>query len=211
MVKLLTRGWLGASGQYYATAEDAQASLAARKLVKQKVASLVLSSVIKPLEKTSEGIRIEFTAAVWFEIVRLLEQDWSIAFQIPPRKWEEIIAGAYHNAGFDEITLTPRSNDFGRDVIAVKHGVGAIRVLGSMKAYGPDHLVPREHVHEMLGVVTADPGASKGIISTTSDFAPRLLDDQNLKRYVPYKLELMNGSSLQKWLSELVIMKKRQF
>src|SRR5262245_2470381 len=37
---------------------------------------------------------------------------------------EQIIAGAYKSAGFDKVTLTPRSSDFGRDGIAVKHGIG---------------------------------------------------------------------------------------
>ena len=59
----------------------------------------------------------------WFEIVKLLKADPSLAFQIPPRKWEEIIAGAYKKAGFEEVTLTPRSGDHGRDIIAVKQGL----------------------------------------------------------------------------------------
>jgi len=31
-----------------------------------------------------------------------------------------MIAGVYKESGFDEVTLTPRSGDFGRDVIAIK-------------------------------------------------------------------------------------------
>jgi restriction system protein len=40
---------------------------------------------------------------------------------------EEIVAGAFKRARYDEVTLPPRSGDFGRDVIAVKHGVGCVK------------------------------------------------------------------------------------
>jgi hypothetical protein len=64
------------------------------------------------------------------------------------------------------------------DLLQVGYGHGPITVLTltdmrfSMKAYAPDHLVGRDHVHEMLGVITAEANVSKGIIATTSDFAP---------------------------------------
>ena len=54
-----------------------------------------------------------------------------------------------------------------------------------------------------MGVVSVDLSASKGILTTTSDFAPKLLDDPGLKLAVPHRIELMNGVQLQKWLSDL--------
>jgi restriction system protein len=72
-----------------------------------------------------------------------------------------------------------------------------------MKAYAPDRVVTREHVHEMLGVVHAE-GATKGIIATTSDFAPKLLDAPGLGASIPYRLELLNGVQLQDWLTRLM-------
>src|SRR6266446_10307414 len=104
-------------------------------------AQLLLQAVIVPGERTSEGKLIEAVTIPWFEIIALLKQDPNVAFQIPHERWEEIIAGAYHRAGFDEVTLTPRSGDHGRDVIAVKKGLGSIRVIDQVKAYKPDHLV----------------------------------------------------------------------
>jgi restriction system protein len=77
-----------------------------------------------------------------------------------------------------------------------------MRMLGSMKAYGPDHLVPREHVHEVLGVVETE-RATKGMIVTTSDFAPELFDAPGLAAVIPNRLELMNGIQLQEWLRGL--------
>jgi hypothetical protein len=52
-----------------------------------------------------------------------------MAFQMTPRMWEEMVAGAYERAGFDDVILTPRSGNLGRHVIAIKHGLGTIRVI----------------------------------------------------------------------------------
>ena len=166
------------------------------------VASITLNGLIIPERKTSEGLLVKSYAAVWVEFAQRLGEDWSLAFQLSSAQWEEMLAGALSAEGY-EVTLTPRSGDHGRDVIAVKHGIGCIRMLGSMKAYAPDHLVGRDHVHEMLGVLATEANVSKGIIATTSDFAPRLMDAPNLKLVIPNRLELINGLRLQQWLTDL--------
>ena len=66
------------------------------------VSELLLRTIIVPGNKTSEGRLIEAVAIPWFEIVKLLRDDPNVAFQIPPDRWEEIIAGAYRQAGFEE-------------------------------------------------------------------------------------------------------------
>jgi restriction system protein len=55
----------------------------------------------------------------------------------------------------------------------------------------------------MLHVVTDDRSASKGIIVTTSDFAPGIQDDPAIKPYLPYRLELLNGEALMRKLEGL--------
>ena len=118
------------------------------------------------------------------------------SYQIDPRKWEEIIAAAYDRAGFEEVTLTPRSGDFGRDVISIKRGFFAIRILDQVKAYKPGHLVDANDVRAMIGVLCTDQAATKGIVTTTSDFAPRIYEDPSIKPHIPYRLELINGLTL---------------
>ncbi|MGY3237966.1 HJR/Mrr/RecB family endonuclease [Bradyrhizobium sp. USDA 4472] len=113
-------------------------------------ASLVMQAVVITGDKTKEGLLIEAVTVPWLDIVKLLGADPNAAFQIPPRKWEEIIAGAYKKAGFDEVTLTPHSGDYGRDIIAVKKGLGSIRVIDQVKAYKPDHLVTAEDVRALM-------------------------------------------------------------
>jgi restriction system protein len=178
-----------------------QGGLASFTLVRN-TASLLLQAVIVPGGKTEEGQLIEAVALPWFQIIESLKDDPSLAFQIGPRQWEEIIAGAYDRAGFDDVTLTPRSGDFGRDIIAVKHGLGTVRIIDQVKAYGPNHLVTANDLRALLGVLKADK-ASKGFLTTTSDFAPRLRNDILLEPFMPAQIELINGKMLLTRLEEL--------
>jgi len=91
-----------------------------------------------------------------------LRSDWTIAYQLSPYKWEEIVAGAFKKAGYDDVILTPRSGDLGRDVIAVKSGIGCIKIIGSVKAYKRGHLVPYDAVRSLLGVRNSERDVSKG-------------------------------------------------
>jgi len=166
------------------------------------IASLTLTSLILPDQATSEGILIKSCGNLWIEIAQRLGEDWALAFQLEPRQWEEMFAGALTKEGY-EVTLTPRSGDHGRDLIAVKQGHGYIRILGSMKAYAPTHLVGRDHVDEMIGVLARDAKATKGIIATTSKFAPRIMEAPGMSNFVPSRLELRDGPALQQWLANL--------
>ncbi len=178
--------------------EGGAASFAATR----NTASLLLQAVVVPGVRTDEGQLIQAVGLPWFQIIEALKNDPSLAFQIEARQWEEIIAGAYQKAGFDEVTLTPRSGDFGRDIIAVKHGLGTVRIIDQVKAYGPNYLVAADDVRALLGVMQADK-ASKGFLTTTSDFAPKLREDILLKPFMPAQLELINGKMLLARLEEL--------
>ena len=165
--------------------------------------NLLLQAVVIKGRKTDEGHIIESIAPAWFEIARLVRDDPSIMFQIDWRKWEEMVAGIYERAGFDEVILTPRSGDLGRDVIAVKRGIITVRFVDSVKAFQPGRLVTANDVRALLGVVAADPKASKGVVTTTSEFAPRIEEDDLIKPFIPYRLELVNGQELIRRLAEL--------
>jgi restriction system protein len=177
--------------------------------VSKKLATISVSGIILPEQgllvsekEVAEGLLIKSTSAVWAAVVERLRDDWSLAFQLSPQDWEELVAGAYTRAGYETV-LTPRSGDYGRDVIATKRGVGAVRILGSVKAYKPGHLVEYDAVRSLIGVVAGDRAASKGIISTTSDFPPKIMSDPIIAPHLPTRLELMNGQQLQQWLRDL--------
>lgn len=133
----------------------------------------------------------------------MMQRDPGAVFEIGWRKWEEIIAGAYRQAGFDEVILTPRSADRGCDVIATKYGVGSIRIFDDVKAYKPGHVVTAKEVRAMLGVINGAGNVSKGVITITSEFAPRLMDDPYIKRDIPNRLELKARDDLLQWLKDL--------
>lgn len=161
----------------------------------------LFAGVLELGNKVSDGTLIEAVAIPWFKILDLLRADPEAAFTIPPRVWEEIVAGAYMEAGFDEVILTPRSGDFGRDVIATKHGYGSIRIYDQVKAYKPGHLVTANDVRAMAGILQGN--VSKGIVTTTSDFAPLVRSDLILLPLMPHRLELKAGKDLLSWLEQI--------
>jgi restriction system protein len=164
---------------------------------------LVVKSIIIPEKETPEGVLVRSTTRVWESIIKELKRDWTKAYEIPSRAWEEIIAGAFKEDCFDDVILTPRSGDHGRDVIAYRRGVGTIKIIGSVKAYRPGRLVRYDDVRSLLGVMSGERDTSKGIITTTSDFPPNIMKDPSIAPFVPYRLELMNGKALQEWLKKL--------
>lgn len=169
---------------------------------------LLVSAVVTLGERTDEGFLVEAVTLPWLEIIGFLLEDPARRFQIPWRKWEEIIAGAYRKAGFEVVTLTPRSRDRGRDVIAVKREggvmVGSVRIIDQVKAYGPGNLVPAEDVRSLVGALFADERpASKAVLTATTDFAPRVRDDAAIEKLIPHRLELVNGTELIKRLAQL--------
>ncbi|MGR0481873.1 MAG: restriction endonuclease [Candidatus Electronema sp. V4] len=164
-------------------------------VIPENTPSILLQSFVIPLGKTPEGTLIQAALVPWHEIIKLITQDPNAIFQIEARRWEEIIAAAYEQAGFDEVILTPRSGDYGRDVIAVKKGLGEVRIIDQVKAYKHGHPVTANDVRALMGVLQTD-GASKGFLTTTSDFAPKLKDDPLITPLIPQRLGLINGKQL---------------
>jgi restriction system protein len=154
----------------------------------------------------TQGQIIAAVAVPWVAICRELARDPNFLYQFVehPRNFEEFIAGCYDRAGFEEVILTPRSGDLGRDVIAVKRGHFSLRFLDQCKAYSANHVVPANDVRAMLGVITGDQNTSKGIITTTATFAPGIETDPILSPYLPHRLELRDGRRLREWLLTLM-------
>jgi restriction system protein len=164
----------------------------------------IIPAILELGEHTSEGDVVVAVAAPWFAILERIARDPSAAYEIDARAWEEIIAGSYERTGiFDHVVLTPRSGDLGRDVIATKSGAFSIRIFDQVKAYAPGHVVTANDVRAMLGVITGAQNVSKGVITTTSTFAPRIEDDPFLRSSIPYRLELRGRDTLLAWLKEL--------
>jgi restriction system protein len=155
---------------------------------------LLSRAIITPYDRSCEGELIKAVTLPLRQIIAAIQRSPSLMYEIDPRKWEEIVAATYHESGlFDEVTLTPRSGDRGRDVIAVRKGFGGVRLIESVKRKTPGHKTTAEEVWALLGVLLSDPQASKGIVSTTWEFAPKVEDDPDITKYIPNRLELLNG------------------
>jgi restriction system protein len=168
------------------------------------ITQLLLQTVIAPDQGADRGKLIIAVLYPWFDIIETLKNDPSTAFQIPWEKWEEIIAGSYSRRGFEKVILTPRSGDYGRDVIAwKKSGTGVVRVIDQVKAFTPGNLVTANDVRALVGVVHMD-NAWKGYLTTTSDFAPMIKKDPLIEKVLSSELiELINGTRLLGELKEL--------
>jgi restriction system protein len=161
--------------------------------------------MVAHLRSVPEGKLIGKPTVPWFELQRQLAKDAEFLFWFAqyPRKFEEFIAGMYHLDGWNDVILTPRSGDYGRDVIATTYGSCSVRVLDSVKAHSRGKLVRHTDVRDMFGVICADPRASKGAITTTSDFEPRIAVSPQLAPFIPYRLQLRNGAQVLDWLKRL--------
>lgn len=72
---------------------------------KDEAPAVFTSSVITASRPSTEGVLVRSTSLVWNEIVDRLKDDWTEAYRISPRTWEEIIAGAFKKSNFDEVIL----------------------------------------------------------------------------------------------------------
>ncbi len=166
--------------------------------------ALVLQTALVYLgSKTSEGHIIEAVTVPWLEFFKELERDPELYFEFVKnhRKFEEFIAGAYKHAGYSKVELTPPSGDGGRDVIATMSGIVTVRVLDQVKAYSPGRKVTADDVSALAGVLTTDTNTSKGIVTTTSEFAPGIA--RRFENLIPYRLELRDGPALREWLRQV--------
>lgn len=164
---------------------------------------IIIQAIVSREIETNDGFLITALEPAWRQIVDALTKNPNVLTELTPLQWEELIAASYDRAGFDEVILTPRSGDYGRDVIAVRKGWGSVRIIDQVKAYKQGHLVTANDVRALLGVLQADRNATKGIVTTTSSFAPGISTDPFIAPFIPYRLELVNGEELKQRLIQL--------
>lgn len=129
-------------------------------------------------------------------IMKLIHGDPDIIYQLPPRRFEEISAEVFTRLGY-EVTLTPPTNDGGKDLIVVKRSdLGTMLTFVECKRYVPGHPVGVEVVRALNGVVE-EGRATSGIVLTTSRFTKgaRTLESKlryrmTLKEFGDFKLLL---------------------
>lgn len=119
----------------------------------------------------------------------------SLLSSLDPLQFELLIDALYRKMGY-KTTLTQRTYDRGRDVIAEKVCAGQReKVLVQCKR--KEKNIGVEDVRALLGVVSNEK-ATKGVLVSTSEFTPeaRKLEAEN------YRLELIGNKKLQPLLNE---------
>jgi restriction system protein len=164
---------------------------------------LMLQAAVTFGSKTDEGLIVEAVGIPWRALLLYLTANPHALHDFHWRDVEELVAAAYKDSGYDDVILTPRSGDRGRDVIAVKRDIVTVRVFDQVKAYSPNSLVERNDVDAMLGVLTRDQNVSLGVVTTTSDFAPGVYTDADIKRFMPHRLDLRPRTRLLEMLGQL--------
>jgi restriction system protein len=83
----------------------------------------------------------------------------------------------------------------GKMLLRLKKALCTVRVIDQVKAFNPSHRVTANDVRALIGVLQSD-GASKAVLTTTLDFAPRITTDPTIIPFMPSRLELVNGPML---------------
>lgn len=164
---------------------------------------ILLGAIVQESEPSESGSLVVSLRPAWEAVMEIATSNPEALLHLSPRQWEEVVAASYERAGFDKVTLTPSSGDYGRDVIAIKRGLFSVRIIDQVKAYKPGHLVRADEVRALLGVLAGEQNASKGVVTTTSDFAPKIKEDPFIAPFLPYRLQLVNNEELIKRLNDL--------
>jgi restriction system protein len=154
----------------------------------------------RPLKSDSAGYRrvVVDASAANADILKIIEKDPSMVWELPPRKFEEIVAEILSKKGY-EVSLTPASGDGGFDIYAAKkEGLGSFLYLVECKRYVPPNKVGVEIVRSLYGVVQLRK-ATAGAIVTTSYFTAGA---EAFQREVRHQLHLHDYIALQKWIKE---------
>jgi restriction system protein len=163
--------------------------------------AVLSAKLVKPYRNADDGVYVEALRTHWLRMLDLIRKDPDSIYQISPRKIEELIACTYEQDGFSVI-LTPRSGDNGRDVIAMREGFYSLRIFDQVKALKRDHSVTADDVRALLGTLWAD-NVSKAVMTTTSSFAPRIMNDPVIRLNVPYRLQLRDRGALVDWFESV--------
>lgn len=120
------------------------------------------------------------------QILKMISQDPEIVYQLEPRRFEELSAEMFERLGYN-VTLTPASNDGGKDLIIVKRDdLGTMLSFVECKLYAPNRPVGVEVVRALSGVVELG-RATSGIVLTTSRFTTGA---KTLQRALEYRMSL---------------------
>jgi hypothetical protein len=140
---------------------------------------------------------ISAVSSVNLKLLTILKQKPDLAWQLSPRRFEELVAEIFDNWGYD-VTLTPPSNDGGVDIYAESRAnLGRFLYLIECKRYVPPNKVGVGTVRSLYGVVQTK-RATAGAIVTTSFFTAGA---EAFQKQVPYQMKIHDFQDLRRWIA----------
>lgn len=153
------------------------------------------------LRETPDKLIAEIKPKIIVVNERLLEKlrrQPDIIFEIPPRKFEELVAELLDGMGFD-VELTKQTRDGGKDILAYMNtGIGKFLCLVEAKKYRQDRTIGVELVRTLYGTLS-DYQANSAMLVTTSSFSQ---DAHAFQRRHEYQLSLRDYGNIVTWIQD---------
>ena len=132
------------------------------------------------------------------ELIAYLAKYPEFMRQLNPRKFEELIAEILRNKGY-EVTLTPKTRDGGKDIIALyKSPFGHQMFIVECKRYKEERKVGVELIRGLYGVKTAEQ-YNQAILVTTSTFSKSAID---FVKPLKFQLQLKDYNEVARWCKD---------
>lgn len=132
----------------------------------------------------------------WGQLIDRLSVNPRLLHELPPRKFEELVAELLSRDGLD-VHLTPATRDGGRDVLAFHETpVGRLLYLVECKRHSPSNPVGIAIVQRLYGVVMQE-RATAGLVVTTARFTKEAL---TFAETVRHQFTLRDYEALKDWM-----------
>ncbi len=132
------------------------------------------------------------------EIIRNLKLRPEDIYDLPPRKFEELLAALLENLGW-KVQLTPASCDGGCDILAyLETDLANLLCLVEAKRYRADRPVGVELIRTLYGTLN-DHQASSALLVTTSHFTKGAKDFRSRHAY---EINLKDFHDIQQWIAK---------
>ena len=170
--------------------------LEVRRLLRGEIYDLN-QQLIAPERKLVTDIKPGIILANEALVERLRRQPDSI-YELPPRKFEELIAELLTDLGY-EVEVTPATRDGGKDILAyMSTPHGKLLCLVEAKRFRRDRPVGIGLVRQLYGTLI-DADASSAMLVTTSSFSP---DAKAFQQRHRYKLSLRDYGDVIQWIED---------
>ncbi|WP_136799969.1 restriction endonuclease [Desulfosediminicola ganghwensis] len=135
------------------------------------------------------------------DLIRFLSQNPQHIHSLTPREFEEIIAEIFRAKGF-EVTLTAKTRDGGKDIIAIHRNDLGIdtKYFIECKRYAPENKVGVEIVRALHGVKNTVGAPNKVILATTSSFTSGAVDFVQNQAPSTWDISLKDYNDILQWM-----------